>query len=97
MAHPRIIGAAGKTERGTCEGTAEERIRDAVRAANRAIFDASNANFRVRGNASTVALLLFEGDVAHIAHVGDSRVYLFRDEALSQLTEDYSLVNWLRN
>lgn len=40
---------------------------------------------------TVVSLCLYDGE-AHIAHVGDSRVYLFRDQVLTQLTGDHSLV-----
>jgi protein phosphatase len=35
----------------------------------------------------------FDTDEAYVAHVGDSRVYRFRDGQLSLLTEDHSLLN----
>ncbi len=40
---------------------------------------------------STIALLAVEGDRALVAHVGDSRVYRFREGALEALTRDHSL------
>jgi protein phosphatase len=43
--------------------------------------------------ATTVAAVLVDGDTANLAHVGDSRVYLFREGALTQLTSDHSWVN----
>ena len=41
--------------------------------------------------ASTVALALIHRQVAYIGHIGDSRVYLFRDGALRSLTRDHSV------
>lgn len=43
------------------------------------------------GMASTVVLALITDDVAHVAHVGDSRAYLARDGQLFRLTDDHSL------
>jgi protein phosphatase len=45
------------------------------------------------GMATTVAAVLVDGEDANLAHVGDSRVYLFRDAVLQQLTSDHSWVN----
>lgn len=42
--------------------------------------------------ATTVVLARFESEGIRIAHVGDSRAYLLRDQQLQQLTDDHSLV-----
>ncbi len=41
---------------------------------------------------TTVAAVLVRGDRAAVAHVGDSRVYLYRDGRLEALTDDHSLL-----
>ncbi len=41
---------------------------------------------------STLALLYLAGDTAHIANVGDSRVYLLRMGSMYQLSTDHSMV-----
>ena len=41
---------------------------------------------------TTLTVLLIEDDVAHFSHVGDSRLYLFRDGMLRRLTRDHTVV-----
>lgn len=48
-----------------------------------------------RGMGTTVDALLIVGTRGFIAHVGDSRVYLYRQGSVHQLTEDHSLMNEL--
>jgi protein phosphatase len=48
-----------------------------------------------RNMATTLAMVRLEGEAVAIAHVGDSRVYHWRDSVLSRLTSDHSLVNEL--
>ncbi len=74
-------------------------LRDAVRAANRRIYDAAHADAAHRGMGTTLTIALLVGDRLHIASVGDSRAYLLNlngvtdDGAPSaQLTSDHSLV-----
>jgi len=43
--------------------------------------------------ATTVAAVLFDEDTANLAHVGDSRIYLWSGGQLQQLTSDHSWVN----
>ena len=73
----------------------EARISDAIRESNRAIYDQSNANFKLYGMGSTaVVAQAWDGKVS-VGHVGDSRAYLLRAAALSRLTVDHSLLQEL--
>ncbi len=64
----------------------------AVSEASSRIFDASNRNPAFHGMGTTVTLSMFLGPRLYIAHVGDSRLYRFREGKLEQLTDDHSLV-----
>ena len=41
---------------------------------------------------STIVCVLVDQDLFSVGHVGDSRVYLIRENAIQQLTQDHSLV-----
>ncbi len=76
-------------------GSAEQRLADRVLEANRQIFDVSRSERERAGMGTTLTAALLEGSDLAIAHVGDSRAYLFRDGALKRLTQDHSLVDEL--
>jgi serine/threonine protein phosphatase PrpC len=44
------------------------------------------------GMGCTAELVSFLGDSCFLGHVGDSRIYLYRDDRLKQLTRDHSLI-----
>jgi protein phosphatase len=69
------------------------RLKTAIRHANRRVLEATRERSEYEGMATTVAAVLVDGDVANIAHVGDSRIYLWSDGSLQQLTSDHSWVN----
>lgn len=64
-------------------------VHDAVQIACRAIYAQSGAEKHSR-TATTMSLLLFLGQKALLAHVGDTRVYLRRGHRVDQLTEDHT-------
>lgn len=67
-------------------------IRQAVRQANRAIYERTLAEVDKQGMGTTVSLLMLGGSRYVIGQVGDSRVYLLRNGQLHQLTKDHSYV-----
>ncbi|MCB0978413.1 MAG: Stp1/IreP family PP2C-type Ser/Thr phosphatase [Acidimicrobiales bacterium] len=72
---------------------------EAVRQANRRIFEKAGSDPALHGMGTTfVAIQLVdsvEGDEIAWVNVGDSRLYLFRDDDIVQLSEDHSLVEEL--
>jgi PPM family protein phosphatase len=71
------------------QGTLAEQVIEA----NRAVFERSQADRSVAGMGTTLTAALVNGDRVHLAHVGDSRAYLFRGGDLSMITEDHTLVH----
>lgn len=61
----------------------------AVMAANMAVHD------QVNGGGTTLTCALILGGRAYLAHVGDSRAYLWTGNRLRQITKDHSLVDRL--
>jgi len=70
-----------------------DRLADQVREANRAILERAQGDRSLSGMGTTLTAAFTEGDVIHLAHVGDSRAYLLREGELHRLTEDHTLVH----
>lgn len=60
--------------------------------ANRAIFNAANANPNYAGMGTTLVVMVLRDGQIMVGHVGDSRAYRFRAGRLQQLTKDHSLL-----
>ncbi|GAA1429849.1 Stp1/IreP family PP2C-type Ser/Thr phosphatase [Microlunatus lacustris] len=67
----------------------------AVHRANDRIADLVEADLSLDGMGTTVTGALFDGSELGLAHIGDSRAYLFRDGSLERLTHDHSWVQSL--
>jgi protein phosphatase len=67
-------------------------LADAIQLANEAIREASCRDEGLAGMGSTIACVFVDDNFFSIGHVGDSRVYLVREGAIQQLTQDHSLV-----
>jgi protein phosphatase len=72
-------------------------VRDAVEFANSYIFDQSQTQIECAGMGTTLALMLLVDSRVIVAHVGDSRIYRLRNNELTQITSDHSLVQELVN
>ncbi len=59
--------------------------------ANRDIIKRGEAEDRYKGMGTTINVLLFLNENLYIAHIGDSRTYLFNRDHLWQLTVDHSI------
>lgn len=74
-------------------------LEHAIQAACSTVFDHAQSESEKRGMGTTSSVLLIAGAEdklrGFIAHVGDSRIYLIRQDQCHQLTEDHSLINEL--
>jgi protein phosphatase len=87
------------------QSSSEDGISAGVEYANQAVFHKSRSDAGLRGMATTLVALVFtpaaecsatetpdSAGTVWIANIGDSRCYLLRNGALSQLTRDHSVV-----
>ncbi len=73
-------------------GDAGTRMGDALKAANRAIYERTIQEAEKQGMGTTASCLLMGQGRYLIGHIGDSRVYLLRDGVFRQITKDHSYV-----
>jgi serine/threonine protein phosphatase PrpC/CRP-like cAMP-binding protein len=65
-----------------------------LRACSR-IHEEAKADASKRGMGTTLSALLVTGAHGFVAHVGDSRIYLYRNGKIQQVTEDHTVYNEL--
>jgi protein phosphatase len=74
------------------DDTPEEQLAEVARGANRKIHQMAQEDSAYAGMGTTFTAALVTGKHIAIGHVGDSRLYRFRDGELERLTHDHSLV-----
>lgn len=79
----------------TSPGDAEFALQSSLIAANQLLAETVFEHQELTGMGTTVSALLRVGDAMSVAHIGDSRVYLFREGELSQITADHTFVQRL--
>lgn len=94
----RERGVIESFERGLDSGSREDVLRlmeEGVQNACSAVYAEAQKDAGKRGMGTTLVALLLVGSRGFIAHVGDSRIYVVRNNTVHQLTEDHSLINEL--
>jgi protein phosphatase len=67
----------------------------AIHQANDKIADLVDSDLSLEGMGTTVTGAMFDGNNLGLAHIGDSRAYLYRDGHLERLTHDHTWVQSL--
>lgn len=70
-----------------------EMLSRAINSASTQIYERALEDPSLKGMGTTATLLKIIGNTGFFAHVGDSRLYLFRAGYIYQLTNDHSLVS----
>ena len=70
-------------------------IRKAVEKANDSVFQTSQTQPQCQGMGTTIVVAYYYNNRVAVAHIGDSRVYRLRDNAMEQITKDHSFVQEL--
>jgi PPM family protein phosphatase len=74
------------------EGEHHQALEQAFKKANASILEAARKDNELRGMGTTCTALVLCNNLAYAAHVGDSRLYMVRDNQLYLMTEDHSAV-----
>ncbi len=88
----QIVARELEALRDLTDARSAEQVRQALKKANAAIFERTISEVDKQGMGTTASVLIINSRHFLIGQVGDSRVYLLRDGALTQLTKDHSYV-----
>lgn len=75
--------------------TVKEMVISAISEANVTVYRTSIENKEYKGMGTTAVVAAVVNDTAHIANIGDSRVYKLSGDSFEQITKDHSLVQEL--
>jgi protein phosphatase len=95
LASAVAIDAIRKIESPTEGKQMLEVLADAIDAANTKIAELVEADVSLEGMGTTLTGVMFDGVELGLAHIGDSRGYLYRDGELERLTHDHTWVQSL--
>ena len=67
-------------------------IEEAIAEANKKVLNMATSDEKFKGMGTTLVVATLENDILYVANVGDSRLYLIKDNEIRQITRDHSLV-----
>lgn len=70
-------------------------LREGITQVNAALFKQQAEDEKLSGMGTTLSVIWMSEHFVYLGHVGDSRVYRFREGKLEQMTDDHSLVGEL--
>lgn len=70
-------------------------LQAAAKKANEAIWDRANQSSKMSGMGTTCTAVAIVNSLLYILHIGDSRIYHYKDGQLSQLSEDHTYIQSL--
>ncbi len=77
------------------KGDIDAILKEAVEKANKEIFIKAAENTEMKGMGTTVEACVLTEDIIHLAHVGDSRVYVINSDEIRKITNDHSIVGMM--
>ena len=89
----QILAESLLTRSGPVQPANRNDIQSACLRANRAIYTKGQKNITLRGMGTTLCLLsVNKNGQAYIANIGDSRIYMYKEDKLWLLTEDHNFL-----
>lgn len=86
-----ILEHLQKTEENNTENT----IAEAIHKANEVIYTRASTELHLKGMGTTCVVAVTDKQFIYFAHIGDSRLYQYKENQLVQLTKDHSYVQQL--
>ena len=97
IASRMAVDIVSGTYAGSSEIDPQQRLLAAFSEAHHRIQECAGRTANLTGMGTTCTALVLIGNRLYFAHVGDSRLFRFRDGALELLTSDHTLVAYLLN